>query len=105
MAPSVLGECYINFSKLLQSELRSVDKRQSTILQKKMSLSMKKQTSLRSSNRGGLLSATAKAQFELSVNLNEQKAQKRAFSEQLWHMGKVVGQVKGEFELSNIPQL
>ena len=42
-----IAECYLSFSKLLQSELRRLDKRDSYILQKKMSISIKKNVSAR----------------------------------------------------------
>ena len=31
------------------------------------------------------------------------QADKKPFNEQLWHMGKVVGRVKGFFKLSTLP--
>lgn len=52
-ATDIVGECYLNFSKLLQSEMRNLDKRNSQILETKMSISLKKSVSLRS--RGGEL--------------------------------------------------
>lgn len=42
---NVVGECYLNFSKLLQSEMRKLEKRDSSILSQKMSLSTKKSNS------------------------------------------------------------
>jgi hypothetical protein len=65
MDPSI-AECYISFSKLLQSEMRRLDKRDSSILQSKMSISVKRHVTNRegtdtslafryknSSNQGG----------------------------------------------------
>ena len=43
----LVGECYMNFSKLLQSEMRQHDKRNSSIMQGKISISMKKNLSMR----------------------------------------------------------
>ena len=37
-----MGECYLGLSKLIQAELREYDKRESMILQSKISLGMKK---------------------------------------------------------------
>ena len=33
------------------------------------------------------------------------QADKKPFNEQLWHMGKVIGQVSGVFSLSNLPMI
>jgi len=34
---------------------------------------------------------------------HQAQVEKKGFDEQLWHMGKVVGRVKGFFNLSNLP--
>lgn len=59
---NVVGECYLNFSKLLQSEMRKLEKRDSSILSQKMSLSLKKSNSqARNTNRSAYkLSVKAK---------------------------------------------
>jgi hypothetical protein len=51
---NLVGECFIGFSKLLQSELKKFDKRDSQILQNKMSFSFKSQTSLRGNHNNSL---------------------------------------------------
>lgn len=102
MATKVVGECYLNFSKLLQSEMRHLDKRDSSILQSKMSLNTKK-----SSTRLKDRSFSGKRKFEFSAHSKRGKhlsgSENKAFKEQVWHMGKVIGQVKGVFQLSNVP--
>lgn len=38
--------------------------------------------------------------------INDQpKAELKNFEEQLWHLGKVVGTIRGKFQLMNIPKL
>jgi len=71
-----------------------------------MSSSIKKNISIRKNND----SISNRQDFSLSLNDKHMKnfphqshVEKKGFDEQLWHMGKVVGKVKGFFKLSNLP--
>ena len=64
----LVGECYLNFSKLLQSEMRQFDKRDSSILQKKMSIHVKKNLSSRTK-----VESRHSSRFEFSTNLSDKR--------------------------------
>jgi hypothetical protein len=109
-----VGECYVGFSKLLQSELKKFEKRDSNILSNRMSrmsnrvstmVSGTGNNSIRTKNEGGGLGL---AQGHISTNpfmtpQQHSTTEKKSFEENLWHMGKVLGTVRGEFTLANMP--
>ena len=80
-AGNLIGDCYLGFSKLIQTELRLYEKRDSFILQNKVLKGVV------GSNGGNAVGDGVRKGFE----------------EQVWLMGKVVGVVKGEFKMSNMP--
>jgi len=77
--------------------MRNLDKRDSSILQNKMSLQIKKATSIRNLDKtissGSIYQVTSKSKRSRHKSF----AEKKPFNEQIWHMGKVIGTVKGVF--------
>lgn len=72
-----IAECYLSFSKLLQSEMRRLDKRDSAILQQKMSISIKKNVSIREKQGPNIgPDQSLGSRFQLSSKLSENKRYK-----------------------------
>ena len=88
----LVGECYLGVAKLLQTELRQQEQRETSVLQKNLTRSFRR-------HRVG------KKQESSSVVSSEGKEEGKYFEEQVWMMGKVVGEVKGRFLLGNVPVL
>mmetsp|Transcript_33742 Transcript_33742/g.32784 ORF Transcript_33742/g.32784 Transcript_33742/m.32784 type:complete len:176 (+) Transcript_33742:981-1508(+) len=88
------GECLIAFSRLFQNELRLIDRKDSNILNSQYSQSFNKGSSLK----------TDQAYMRLH-SPPVKRTEKRSFDEQLWIMGKVVGEIKGVFSIQNMPIL
>ncbi|CDW79777.1 UNKNOWN [Stylonychia lemnae] len=105
----LVGECYLGFSKLLQSEYRQYERKESFILQNKMSFVYKQNLSQSFMSKGNSeYNGGAKARLEFSLSQSENpskkaKNEKKSFQEQLWFMGKVIGSIKGNFKVTNIP--
>jgi len=43
--------------------------------------------------------------MDLSQNHQKQISERKLFEEQFWHMGKLLGTVRGSFVLSNLPMM
>ena len=129
MTDDLVGECYVGFSKLMQSELRKQERRNSNILQNRLSqsnrLSQLKGNRLSSMYTGGTSSSrTSMRPVSVFGNAVAQKGdnsmrglalsgevpqghvvhgEKKVFEESLWIMGKLLGTVRGTFFLENLP--
>lgn len=102
----LIGDSYIGISKLLQIEYRFYEKRDSAILQKNLSMSLKKRSSSSSKLKKN---DSFQAKMDLSSSGNETtlrrktNSDRKAFKEQLWSSGKVIGKIKGHFQFLNLP--
>eukprot|EP00347_Sterkiella_histriomuscorum_P021471 403333864 len=103
---SFIGECYIGFTKLLQSEFRQFDRRDSSILQNKLNSSIKVGNQDSISIRDNKLDTEEDEDQKFTLQQQRQKANKidrKYFSEQIWAMGKVIGTLSGTFKVKNLP--
>eukprot|EP00347_Sterkiella_histriomuscorum_P013888 403362980 len=103
----LIGECYVGFSKLLQTEYRQFEKKEAFILSKKMSFNYNQNLSQSMVQKGS--NQTNKFKLELQQDLssknalNKMKTERKNYEEKLWSMGKIVGSIKGNFRISNLP--
>lgn len=117
---NLVGECFLGFSKLLQSELRRYEKRDSTILSNRLTkMSNRVSVMVVPIGKGGLKKGGEASKhgagggdmlemefFEPSISKQRHIIkEKKSFEEQLWLMGKVLGSVRGTFTFSNMPML
>ncbi|CDW82182.1 UNKNOWN [Stylonychia lemnae] len=106
LAFNFVGECYLGISKLLQSEYRNYDRRDSNILQGQLNKSLKQS---HSNGSGNLRSNSILEKLNQAIHFNNEPHSKKCkhdikeFEEQIWAMGKIIGTLSGSFILSNVP--
>ena len=89
------GEWYISFQKLLSSEMRKIDRRDSYLID----IHMRNQSSTGEPPTPKMTPVLSKNEF-VSEDYDKEEPDWKKFSESLWLFGKAIGYVKGYFKVN-----
>ena len=98
---TMIGECHIDFEKLLSNIVSFSAKKEEQMIDNAMDSMLKKENSSQLSRR-----STLKKKDQKEVRCLQEFVQRRDFTDlKLWHSGRLIGTISGNLKFINLPFL